>query len=254
MSKGIEIFTPLAEDYARYRPGYPTEALHELTRVCGLTPDWVVADIGSGTGNLARVFLETGHQVIGVEPNREMRELAERQLSEFKTFRSLDGTAEDIPIKANSIDLVTVGQALHWFDVDRARAEFRRTLRPSGWVAVLWNDRRSEVTPFDQEYNTLCGKCASAQPAPISAPPLDSGLDRFFGDITPHEANIPHIMRHDLEGLLGRARSSGHIPQSGAPGHDELTALMTDLFVRHQREGTVEFHYTTQLYVGRLEE
>jgi SAM-dependent methyltransferase len=253
MSKGTECFTPLAEDYARYRPGYPTGVLDVLTRVCGLTPDWVVADIGSGTGNLARLFLANGNQVTGVEPNREMRELAEHLLAEYRGFRSLDGTAENIPLEASSVDLITVGQALHWFDVDRARAEFRRILRPGGWVAVLWNDQRSDVSAFAQEYGSIRRMYASAQPASDAAPSLDTGIDRFFGSVVPHEATFQHTKRFDLEGFLGRVRSSGFLPQPGASGHAELTALLTDLFVRHQCEGVVEFHYTAQLYLGHLD-
>ncbi len=140
-SPGSKVFTPLAEDYARYRPGYPAEVLDELARVCGLTPAWLVADIGSGTGNLARLLLAAGHRVVGVEPNREMREAGERLLADYPAFRSLEGNAKCIPLAARSVDLVAVGQALHWFDVAAARREFLRILRGGRWVAVLWNDR-----------------------------------------------------------------------------------------------------------------
>lgn len=251
MSDGIRMFTSLAEDYARYRPGYPPEVLEVLTQLCGLTHDWVVADIGSGTGNLARVLLEAGHAVTGIEPNREMRELAETLLAEYPDFRSLDGTAEDIPLEANSTDLIAVGQALHWFDIDRARAEFERILRPGGWVAVMWNERTSGRSVFDDEYTSLCRRFVSTQPVSDPAPSLDSGLHHFFRGTVPHRAELPHIQRHDLEGLLGRARSSGFFPEAGAPGHAELTASLTDLFARHQHDGTVDFHYTTQLYIGQ---
>ncbi len=252
MSDGIGLFSSLAEDYARYRPGYPADVLDELARVCGLTPDWKVADIGSGTGNLARLFLEAGHRVIGVEPNREMREWAERQLSGYKAFHSLDGTAEDIPIEPGSIDLVAVGQALHWFDVDRTRAEFRRILRPGGWVAVMWNDPVPDADEFSREYRALCSKQARTQLASEQPPSLDNGVDRFFGNRIPHTACFPHAMRYDLEGFLGRVRSSGHLPQPGAPGYEEPAALLTDLFTRHQCGGLVEFQYVTQIYVGCL--
>jgi ubiquinone/menaquinone biosynthesis C-methylase UbiE len=93
--------------------------LYVLVQTCGMTSDWLVADIGSGTGNLARLFLDAGHQVIGVEPNLEMRKAGERMLADHPAFHSLDGTAECIPLETKSVDLVTVGQALHWFDVIR---------------------------------------------------------------------------------------------------------------------------------------
>ena len=140
MTKGTEASAPLADDYARYRPGYPAAVVEELERVCGLTQDWVIADIGSGTGNSARPFLEAGFQVIGVEPNREMREAAERSLAAYPAFRSLGSPAESIPLDAQSVDLITIGQAFPWFDIDTTKAEFQRILRPGGWVALLWNE------------------------------------------------------------------------------------------------------------------
>lgn len=253
MSTGIEIFTPLANDYARYRPGYPAEVLSALETTCGLTPDWVVADIGSGTGKLADLFLAAGHRVIGVEPNREMRLEGERLLAGHSNFHSLDGTAESIPIEANSVDLVAVGQALHWFDVDKARTEFRRVLRPGGWIAVLWNDPVPDTTGFTDEYRSACRAWSEARQTSDPAPSLNTGVDRIFGGAVPHHESFPHVKRFDLEGFLGRVRSSGKLPQPGNPGHDELTALLTDVFNRYQREGAVELHYVAQLYVDRLD-
>lgn len=247
------VFGPLADDYASYRPGYPAEVIDELKRVCGLTPDWIVADIGSGTGNLTRLFLEAGNKVYGVEPNREMREAAERLLAAHLTFYSLDAPAENIPLDTQSVDLITVGQALHWFDVDKARAEFKRILRPGGWVAVLWNDRLGDATAFTKDYQNLTDSMDIEQPAmPCPVSPFHTGLDDIFGSATPHTASFPHTQLFDLEGLLGRARSSGYIPQLGAPNHANFTAQMTDLFNHHQRDGAVEFHYITRLYLGHL--
>jgi len=251
MMNGSEVFTPLAEDYARYRPGYPEELYRELVNRCGLTPDWVIADIGSGTGNASRLFLDAGHTVMAVEPNREMRKAAERLLAAYPAFHSLDGTAEHIPLADNSADLVVVGQALHWFDVDAAKREFWRILRNDGWVAVTWNDGQPDGAAFMQEYIALTRTCAEVVPQPCTVP-LSTGLDRLFGDVTPHHAGFPHAKRFDLPGLLGRARSSCYLPQPGAPYHDELTAKMTDLFNRHQQNGLVTFNYLAQLYVGRL--
>lgn len=249
MPDEAEVFGPLAEDYARYRPGYPAEALDVLAQVCRLTRDWVIADIGCGTGNLARLFLAAGHQVVGIEPNREMREAGERLLAGYPAFRSIDGAAEHIPLDAQSVEMVTVGQALHWFDINQARAEFRRILRPGGWVAVLWNDRRSGATAFTQEYDAITSTLAGLHPPPGSAAPVG----HLFGGVTPNEASFPHTQRFDLDGFLGRARSSGFIPQPGTPNHASITALMTDLFNRHQDGGMVEYHYVARLFCGRLE-
>lgn len=255
MSKGTEVFGPLAEDYARYRPGYPAEILDVLVNKCGLTTDWVIADIGSGTGNLARVFLETGYnQVFGIEPNREMREAGEYLLAHYSAFCSIDGAAENIPLEDQSVDLITVGQAFHWFDPDLARAEFERILCPDGWVAVLWNDRQSDGSGFGREYAEVVKQCNAIQPPPCTMlKSFSDDLDCIFGQNIPHPMQFPHKQCFDLKGLLGRARSSGHLPQPGEPNYAELAALITDLFNRHQQSGVIEFHYITPLYLGRLE-
>ncbi len=245
LSANAEIFTLLAEDYARYRPGYPAEILAELAVVCGLTPAWTVADIGAGTGNLARLFLDAGHRVIGVEPNRAMRAAGERQLAGYPAFRSLDGAAEAIPLAAESVELVAVGQALPWFDVARAKAEFVRILRPPGWVVVAWNDRLTAATAFTRAYDEL----TRADARSIA---LATGLDALFDGAAPHDAAFPHTQSFDLPGLLGRARSSGYLPPAGTPDFDGMTARLTDLFQQHRQHGQVTFHYLAQLYVGPI--
>ena len=190
--------------------------------------------------------------MFAVEPNKAMREAGERQLADYPLLTSLEGTAERVPLDGRSVDLVCVGQALHWFDVDRARAEFRRVLRPGGWVAVMWNERQPTRSPFAQEYVQLATSLAVRQVSPHPAPNLDVGSDTLFDRTTPLRVVLRHKQVFDLEGLLGRARSSGFIPQPDAPGHSELTERFTELFTRHQNCGSVDFDYVTPLIVGQL--
>lgn len=246
-----EVFTPLAADYARYRPGYPTELLDDIVAVCGLQPTWQIADIGSGTGNLARLFLQAGYQVVGVEPNREMREPAERQLASYPTFRSLDGTAESIPLADQSIDLITVGQAIHWFDIIQARNEFLRILRPGGWVAVTWNDRAGWDAAFAEAYGAIRQTYAQLRTVTCDVP-LSTGVDNLFGAVRPRHVSFPHAQQFDLPGFLGRVRSSGVLPLPGMPGCDEITEQLTVLFHQYQQDGLVKYYYLAQLYFGQL--
>ena len=81
----------------------------------------VVADVGSGTGLLARVFLGRGHRVYGVEPNAAMRAAAGEDLRGFPAFVSVAGTAEQTTLPDAGVDLVVAGQAFHWFDPAPAR-------------------------------------------------------------------------------------------------------------------------------------
>jgi len=135
-------FSNRVADYVRYRPGYPA-ALFDLLRVeCAFTSNHAVADVGSGTGLLTKLFLENGNRVFGVEPNQEMRRAGEEFLHSFPKFTSVAGSAEATTLGDASVDFVTAGQAFHWFDPQAARREFLRILKTNGWVVIAWNDRR----------------------------------------------------------------------------------------------------------------
>ncbi len=88
------IFGTRAGNYIRYRPGYPVSVVDTLRAECGLSSSWRVADIGSGTGLLARLFLDLGCAVYGVEPNEEMRMAGEKILAGSSRFTSVPGSAE----------------------------------------------------------------------------------------------------------------------------------------------------------------
>jgi SAM-dependent methyltransferase len=124
-------FARSAEAYELGRPGYPPTALEPLR----LAPGLVVLDLAAGSGKLTRPLVASGAEVIAVEPVAEMRALLPPEVE------ALDGTAESIPLADGAVDLVTVGQAFHWFDGDAALAELHRVLRPGGRLALVWNRR-----------------------------------------------------------------------------------------------------------------
>src|SRR5438270_4900638 len=141
-------FSNRVEDYAKYRPGYPRQMFELLKDECALFRHTYIADVGCGTGILARYFLEEGNIVLGIEPNAEMRAYADLDLAQFKKFTSVDATAEATTLPDTSVDMVTAAQAAHWFDFAKARAEFVRILKPGGWVVLVWNEREVDSTPF----------------------------------------------------------------------------------------------------------
>src|SRR4051812_35209407 len=119
MSDTVERFSNRVANYVKYRPGYPPEILEIFRDEMNLTGDSVVADIGSGTGISARVFLENGNPVFGVEPNAAMRAAAKEFLKSFPQFESVEGTAEATNLPDRSVDLVIAAQAFHWFDHEK---------------------------------------------------------------------------------------------------------------------------------------
>jgi SAM-dependent methyltransferase len=110
--------------------------------------------VGSGTGPLARLFLDNGNRVFGVEPNPEMRRAGERLLRRYGRFTSVAARAEDTTLPDGSV-VSSAGQAFHWFDPGPTRREFARILKPGGYVALIWNTRRKEWEPFLGSYEDL---------------------------------------------------------------------------------------------------
>ena len=148
-------FSSRVDNYIKYRPGYPSAVIDTLASECGLTEQLIVADVGSGTGILSELFLKHGNPVFGVEPNREMREAGERRLKQYPNFTSVNGTAEATTLPDRSMDFITAGQAFHWFDRIQTRKEFTRILKGGGWVALIWNDRHIDTSPFLCAYEEL---------------------------------------------------------------------------------------------------
>jgi SAM-dependent methyltransferase len=126
-------FGTVADRYDRLRPTYAAAA---VVWALGGRP-LRVADIGAGTGILSRVLLRLGHEVIAVEPDDRMRG---RLVGVSPGVTAVAGTAEEIPLRDQSVDAVVAGQAYHWFERERAHPEFARVLRPGGVLAAFWND------------------------------------------------------------------------------------------------------------------
>ena len=246
-------FSGRVENYVKYRPGYPPEVLEFLGREHGLTKDSVIADVGSGTGLLSRVFLENGNRVFGVEPNAEMRLAGAWLLAGYSGFTGVAATAEETTLASSSVDFVTAGQAFHWFDPGPARKEFSRILRADGRVVLIWNARRKERAEFLAAYERLL-EAYGTDYAEVGHGRRGSPeeIEAFFDSEPVETATFDNAQAFDLDGLKGRALSSSYVPAEGEPGHHEMLEELAGIFRRYERDGTVTIEYDTRVYVGRL--
>jgi len=249
-------FDALADDYARYRPGYPRALVDALRAERGLPRGAHVADVACGTGLLAEPFLEDGCRVTGVEPSAAMRAHAHARLGARPGFRALDGRAEATGLPAASVDAIVAGQSLHWFDLPRARAEFARVLRPGGWVACVWNDRQHSTEPLLVEYEALLHAHCPAYGAALRAATGEALARGFLGAdrVDPGALRVLHVanpQQLDWEAFAGRARSASYLPRED-PGRAAVFAALRALFERHQRGDCVAFTLDTLAYHGTL--
>jgi len=245
-------FSSRVEDYIKYRPHYPPSVVELLSNECGLTPASVIADVGSGTGILSELFLRNGNRVFGVEPNREMREAGERMLAGFDNFVSVDGRAEATTLAGASVDFVTAGQAFHWFDIEGARREFRRVLRPGGWVVALWNDRRIEGTPLLEDYERMLIEYSTDYCEVSSKHSDEEALGKFFGAGGFTTKRFANSQTLDFESMKGRLRSSSYTPEPGHPNFEPMMREFAAVFERYQADGKIVVEYDTKVFYGRL--
>jgi SAM-dependent methyltransferase len=248
-SNATSRFSDRVENYARYRPGYPPEALQVLKDECGLTANHTIADIASGTGIWTRLLLENGNRVFGVEPNAEMRQAGERLLGDFAKFTSVAGTAETTTLDDASVDFVTAAQAAHWFDPKNTRREFARILKPGGWLVLLWNERVTDETAFLRDYEELL-LIYGTDYAEVRHERTTDAVNEFFDPAPFHERVFAMYQEFDYAGLEGRLLSSSYAPGPEHPKHAPMLAELRRVFDRHAVVGRVAFDYKTRVYFG----
>ncbi len=244
-------FSDRVENYIKYRPGYPHAVIEMLTEEGELTPRSIIADIGSGTGLLSELFLSNGNQVFGVEPNAAMRGAGEKLLERYANFISIEGAAEATTLENGSIDFVVVGQAFHWFDQKLARDEFSRIMKPSGWVVLIWNERRIDSTPFLRAYEQMLLKFGTDYQE-VRHERVYKDVESFFSPREFKLRTFDNLQCFDFQGVKGRLLSSSYVP---APGHEDFEAILEELrniFEEHQEAGEVAFEHDTKAYFGQL--
>jgi SAM-dependent methyltransferase len=252
MGDVTERFSTCVDDYVKYRPAYPGAFFDALERECLGAPS-SLADIGSGTGIATARLLERGHRVYAVEPNASMRAAAERALGRMPGFVSVAGRAEATTLETASVDLVLAFQAFHWFDRAACRREFSRILRPGRPVALVWNDRSRDATPFLRGYEELLRTLSVDYEKVNNQDSVsEAELDAFFGTEGYRSLAFPNAQDFDRDGLFGRARSSSYVPGPNHPRHARFYDELGRLFDRFAVNGSVRFEYTTRLLWGPL--
>jgi ubiquinone/menaquinone biosynthesis C-methylase UbiE len=252
MEDNYSRFSHVADHYARYRPRYPHEMIDLLKVECGLSPAHVVADIGSGTGLLTELFLQHGNRVYGIEPNAEMRAAAEHHLRDYRGFTSIAATAEATTLADHSVDMITAGQAFHWFDHEAARQEFSRILVPQGWIVLVWNLERSDGSPFAGAFEQFWQKYIDPSKTFSSERKRPAYITRFFEAGHVEEQDLDNYQVCDFEALKGRVLSASRAPREDDPRYPAMLDELAAMFSQYQKDGTVRIEYDTKVLYGQL--
>lgn len=231
-------FSKTVEDYRRYRPSYPDLMVEWLAERAGLAVGAEVLDVGCGTGITSRLFADHGYRVTGVDPNEDM--LAPARAEGGATY--LNGTAEQTGTPDDAFDLTISGQAFHWFEIEPAIRELKRTLRPGGVSSAFWNVRiegghaRDYAALLAEHSIEYCG-------TPQKSPTLMS-LRAATASMQPEEKCLTCFQELDFAGLLGRARSSSYVAH-GVRDRPAFEAGLREIFERYAEDGRVRLEYET---------
>ena len=252
MSENTERFTGRVEDYERYRTRYPDALIAILEKRCGLERERLVVDIGAGTGMLAELFLEYGNAVVAIEPNDDMRAACERLATAWPGLTVKQATAEATELEDASVDLIAVGRAFHWFDLERTKVEFERILRPQGWVVLVSNSRVRDDSPVSLAYEALLREHGTDYAANRERYEIAPKIDAFFAGGELFREEIYGEQRLTLEELVGQTQSLSVAP---APGHEKYEGMQSALrrfFSEWGQDGVVSIKTVCRVACGRF--
>jgi len=245
------LFNGKASIYSRYRPDYPKDLLKMLEKETGFNRNWIVADIGSGTGIMSRLFLENGNHVYCIEPNDDMRSESIKLTSSFLKCKVLKGTAENTGLDTDSIDIIVAGQSFHWFDPVAAKKEMTRVLKPGGFAALIWNNRSERENSLSKEYDYICSKYShNYQGTGNSRIESDTFITFFHNGFKKFET--PNYQKLNLDGILGRYFSTSYALQPQDPEYGDAVESLKKLFRKFEKNGYATMEYETQIFLGQL--
>jgi SAM-dependent methyltransferase len=203
------------ESYERGRPDYPREAIDLLVARMAVVPDATVLDLAAGNGRLTRPLIERFAHVVAVEPHAQMRAALEAH-APAADVRA--GTAEEIPLAAESVDAVFVGSAFHWFDAARALPEIARVLRPRGALGMVAGRWARDSPDWARQVDRVLARHGS-NPAAGWAEPF--GASDLFEPLD--HALVVRVDEGDRAGILARVASISFI--AALPDRERREAL-----------------------------
>lgn len=250
MINSTERFSDRVENYVKYRPSYPKELFTYLSHELGLNKTSIVADIGSGTGILTQELLAISQAVYGIEPNKEMRLASIAFIGEKNNYFPIDSTSEHTKLTENSIDIITVAQAFHWFNTEQTLIEFRRILKNEGKMVLIWNNRINN-TEFLKKYDDALIKYGTDYNEVNHQNLSDEKIMRCFSKKY-HKVSFPNFQEFNFDGVLGRLSSSSYAPKNGTKEYQIIKETLQEAFTMHSIDGKVRFNYNTDVYHGEI--
>ena len=189
--------------------------------------------------------------MFGVEPNKEMRQEAKRQLKGYPHFISVNGQAESTTLEDNDIDLITAAQSFHWFDIEKTRKECQRILKPEGYVVLIWNQRKQSETSFAKNIEQILMEYGKNY-RKSTQKDLDYNFTEFYGHSNFKRKIIQNSHIRTFEELRGMLLSISYTPTEGDAIYPQMIELLKRLFTQHQVNGQIRVEYNTEIIYSQI--
>lgn len=244
-------FTGKATVYSKSRPKYSAEFIDFLYSNVGIKTHSIIADIGSGTGIFSKELLERGNSVYCVEPNMDMRKAAEDMLKDFQEFYSVEGTAENTTLLANSVDFITVAQAFHWFDREGFKKECKRIGKSDSKVILIWNSRVSS-SDLVKENAELCKKyCPNFKGFSGGMENPEAYIRQFFDDQY-ETIRFENNLQFDKIRFIERNLSASYSLKETDEGYKDYIFELERLFDKYASDDSLIMENDTIAYIGKV--
>ncbi len=227
-------FGPVADAYDRARPSYPDEAIGWMTG----SGRSMVLELGAGTGKLTEVLHGSGHDLLATDPLPEMLVRLARRVP----ARHVVASAEQIPLRSRSVDVVVCGQSFHWFDHERALPEIARVLRPGGVLALAWNTYDVSI-PWVKRLKRLLTP-AGASDDDLAMPLMETP---YFGFVDHRQFRF--WQPHTAASLADLARSVSHVSSMNEHERARVLGKVAALYAEYGRgHDGMQVPYVTRCY------
>ena len=251
-------FDAWADAYDRYRPRYPNDLFELISTALDLRPEPTVADLGAGTGAASIAMARRGWRVYAVEPGTGMRDALARAAADAGlSVTIVPGTAESSGLGDASVDLATAAQAFHWFDASAAVAEMARIVRPGGGVALFWNVRDDDASPFLAAYSELLerylpGVEIGAKVAADDSRTRDQLAANAAFAVEPSRRHLRHAMLMTSSDFVNLAFTSSYVRRSLSDAdQDRFRADLIALIGAYHEDGPFEVPYRVDIWLAR---
>ena len=244
-----KVFSKKAEKYAKYRWDYADGAIDTLINLTGMSTHSTVADLGAGTGIWTRHFAAKAHKVCAVEPNAELRQILARDLGDFPSVSIVDGSAEDTKLPDHSVDVITVAQAIHWFDPQPARQEMIRILKDKGWLALVRNYGTNQEKY--KAIKSLWTEEYGADLSIVSERPTEKPPGFYFGNDDFQTFVFPFAFQQGWEEFLGTLTATSFMPDEDHPLFPRLETAAGKVFSQFSDHGCWTVEGETKLILGQ---